>query len=452
MATTYLTRTPGGAGNRKTFTFSAWVKRGNMGATTPLFVAGSSSSIADTLFFDSADVLQIEGYNSGIDYKFATNRVFRDPAAWYHIVLKIDTTQSTDTDRMKLYVNGVDELSTGGYSSITYPAEDYEGSINNTVTQTVGSSALATRFGTTYFSGVMAHVHLTDGTAYAPTAFGETDSTSGNWVPISAPSLTYGDNGLFLKFSKGAFGTDSSGNSNTMTVSGTMTATKDNAMNNFATMNSQDNYRPGVTFSNGNTTIVTPASSLYSPTTSTIGVTSGKWYWEVKPTTMVTYNEQLVGIASSIQISNTAQLGYYPNDWGYYANNGNSYNNNVSTSYGDAYVVNDIIGVALDLTNNKLYFAKNNTWQNSGVPTSGATGTGALSITAVGSTPLGVYLPAATYWHSSSNTYSVNYGNGYFGTTAVTSAEADGNGEGQFEYAPPTGYFALCTNNLGSES
>ena len=445
--TVKLTRTPGATGNRKTYTLSYWIKRGDLTEIQQIWNVYSAGSDYMYMRFIASGALYLESYTGGAsNIGFTTNRLFRDPGAWYHIVLAVDTAQSVSTDRWKLYVNGVQETS---FSSSSYSTEDVLTSAN---TDTFPLYIGANQDTDQGFSGVMAHVHLTDGTAYAPTAFGETDSTSGNWVPISAPSLTYGDNGLFLKFSKGAFGTDSSGNSNTMTVSGTMTATKDNAMNNFATMNSQDNYRPGVTFSNGNTTIVTPASSLYSPTTSTIGVTSGKWYWEVKPTTMVTYNEQLVGIASSLQISNTAQLGYYPNDWGYYANNGNSYNNNVSTSYGDAYVVNDIIGVALDLTNNKLYFAKNNTWQNSGVPTSGATGTGALSITAVGSTPLGVYLPAATYWHSSSNTYSVNYGNGYFGTTAVTSAEADGNGEGQFEYAPPTGYFALCTNNLGSDS
>ena len=445
MASTLLSRTPGVAGNRRKWTFSTWVKIGLVGGSRVLFASPSDGTNYNELWF-SGSAFRFDQWTSGSSAgSLVTNRVFRDPAAWYHIVCVWDSDNATPGDRMKLYVNGVEETS---FSLDTNPAQYLDSYVNSTSYPLEVGGMNAGE----YFDGVMAHTHFADGQAYAPTVFGETDSTSGIWVPISAPSVTYGTNGFFLKYASGALGTDSSGEGNNMAVSGTMTPTKDNAMNNFATLNSVDNYRPGVTFSNGNTTIVTPASSLYSPVTSTIGVTSGKWYWEVKPTTMVTYNEQLVGIASSLQISNTAQLGYYPNDWGYYANNGNSYNNNVSTSYGDAYVVNDIIGVALDLTNNKLYFAKNNTWQNSGVPTSGATGTGALSITAVGSTPLGVYLPAATYWHSSSNTYSVNYGNGYFGTTAVTSAEADGNGEGQFEYAPPTGYFALCTNNLGSES
>ena len=451
MATTYLSRTQvtGSTDTDKKFTISLWIKRGSLGVTQVMCSSGSSVSAGLDMYFDTNNNFTFEALDGSDNPKIITDREFRDPGAWMHIVVAIDTPQATDTDRVKIYVNGIQETE---FSTETYPAQDYQFSIGTTSdTMKVGTGTMAGA--TNYWNGDMAHLHYTDGQVYAPTAFGSTDATSGIWVPISGPSVTYGNNGMFLKFSSGATLTDSSGNGNNMTLSGgTLTPTKDNAMNNFATLNSLDNYRAGVTFSNGNTTVVTPASSLYAPSLSTMSMTSGKWYWEVKPTTMVTYNEQLVGIASSDQISNTAQLGYYPNDWGYYANNGNSYNNNVSTSYGDAYVVNDIIGVALDLTNNKLYFAKNNTWQNSGVPTSGATGTGALSITAPASTPLNIYRAAATYWHSSSNTYNVNFGNGYFGTTAVTSAEADGNGEGSFEYAPPTGYFALCTNNLGSES
>ena len=156
----------------------------------------------------------------------------------------------------------------------------------------------------------------------------------------------------------------------------------------------------------------------------------------------------VISIVSSQVIATGQYVGNLVNDWGYYGSNGNSYNNGSSTSYGDSYTTSDIIGVAVDLENSKLYFAKNNTWQNSGVPTSGGTGTGALSITAVNSTPLQQYQAAVTANTTSITTTSTNFGNGYFGVTAVTSAEADGAGIGAFEYAPPTGYYALCTKNI----
>ena len=159
-------------------------------------------------------------------------------------------------------------------------------------------------------------------------------------------------------------------------------------------------------------------------------------------------NEQLTGIASTQTVVTSEELGHKPNDWAYYANNGYMRNNDSSSSYGDSYAVNDIIGVALDITNSKLYFSKNGVWQDSGDPTSGASGTGAVSITAVASTPYRAYFPAQTYWHSTSNTVSVNFGNGYFGTTAVSSAQADDAGIGAMEYDVPAGYYCICTKNI----
>ena len=450
MATTEFTFTQSAGTSVKKLTVSLWFKLGTgIDATNQgLWGCGTGTSDGISLTYKDDAKLLWNTYDGSTNPKIKTTRQFRDPGAWMHVVVNEDTTNAAGGDRFRMYINGVEETV---FDTDTNPVQDsvIPGWSGSGDTMHIGNRVLD---GDAFFTGSLAHVHVIDGTIYDASAFGSTDATSGIWVPNSAPSVTYGTNGGFYKFASGALTTDSSGEGNTLSQVGTPIATKDNAMNNFCTLNPLDNYRPGVTFSNGNNTIVTPASSLYAPVTGTVGLSSGKWYWEVKPTTMVTYNEQLVGISSTQTTANSYQLGYYPNDWGYYANNGNSYNNNSSTSYGDAYVANDIIGVALDLTNNKLYFAKNNTWQNSGVPTSGSTGTGALSITAPASTPFGAYLPAATYWHSSSNTYSVNFGNGYFGTTAVTSAEADGNGEGSFEYAPPTGYFALCTNNLGSES
>ena len=451
MATTYLSKTQIAGTSTRKMTISAWVKRsGLVGyAKGAIWSMGSDSSNFIELQFNDADRLELKAKNSGsYVMRKATNALYRDTSAWYHIVVGIDSDQSTPADRNKIYINGVQYAGTWDTDTDATVNTDFK---MNSTSEDARCGRDYMSGAAVYFDGDMAHVHYIDGTQYAASDFGETDSTSGIWVAKTSPSVTYGNNGGFYKFASGASGTDSSGNGNTMAVTGTLTNLKDNPDNNFCTMNPLDNYYPGATFSQGNNTIVTPASSTYAPTTGTIGLTAGKWYWEVKPTTM-SLDEELTGITSTQCTSATAQiLGYFPNDWAYYANNGNSYNNNTSTSYGNSYAVNDIIGVALDITNSKLYFAKNGTWQNSGVPTSGATGTGAISITAVASTPLEAYFPAQTYWQSASNTVSVNFGNGYFGTT-VAGTETDDAGIGLFKYDVPAGYYAICTNNLGDQS
>ena len=305
--------------------------------------------------------------------------------------------------------------------------------------------------GSLYFNGVMAHLNFCDGQTYAASDFGETDATSGIWVAKTGPSVTYGDNGFFLKFASGALGTDSSGESNDFVVSGTMTNTKDTPDNNFATMNPLDNYYQEATFSNGNNTITKKSGAYYTPNTATLGMTSGKWYFEVKPTTAAA-NENQIGISSTQSTAADQELGHFPNDWCYYSYNGNYRNNNTNTAYGNTYTVDDIIGVAVDLTNSKLYFSKNGTWQDSGDPTSGATGTGAISITAVGSTPLGSYFPAFNYQSSDAGVTNANFGNGYFGTTSHGETNADDAGIGLFKYAVPAEYYALCSTNLGDQS
>ena len=448
MASTLLSRTPGVAGNRRKWTFSTWVKIGVVGGSRVLFASPSDGTNYNELWF-SGSAFRFDQWTSGSSAgSLVTNRLFRDPAAWYNIVCVWDSDNATPGDRMKLYVNGVEETS---FSLDTNPAQYLDSYVNSTSYPLEVGGMNAGE----YFDGIMAHTHFADGQAYAPTVFGETDSTSGIWVPISAPSVTYGTNGFFLKYASGALGTDSSGNSNTMSVSGTMTPTQDNAMNNFCTLNGLDSFLNASTFSNGNTTVAQNGSSNYAPVLSSMGMTSGKWYWEVKPTSGSGGAYHFIGISSTQTTDTTDQeLGHFPNDWAYYALSGDIRNNNANTSYGDTYTVDDIIGVALDITNNKLYFSKNGVWQNSGVPTSGATGTGAISITAVGSTANNVYFPAITYWGggSSVGTLNTNFGNGYFGITAISSGNADDAGEGDFEYDVPAGYYALCTNNLGDQS
>jgi hypothetical protein len=297
----------------------------------------------------------------------------------------------------------------------------------------------------------MTHVHYTDGQSYAASTFGETDSTSGIWKPKTSPSVTYGSKGFFLKFeNSGSMGTDSSGNGNNFTtIGGTLTQSPDTPSNNFAVMNPLDNYYTVNSFSNGNTTVTTPNSG-YSGAVGAMGASAGKWYFECKPVSKTgDADEYAVGITGAPVTSVNQPQWKLATGYMYGGVNGNVFNNDSGSAYGSTYTAGDIIGVAMDLDNNKLYFSKNGTFQNSGVPTSGSTGTGATSITAASSTPIGFYMPCCAF---SSNSYGAvfafNFGSGYFQTTAVTSANADGNGIGAFEYAVPTGYYALCTKNI----
>jgi len=447
MASTRLSRTPASAGSRTTWTWSAWIKLASFsGATFYLENAGSSGTNDTGISIESSSRLEMFNRISGsVTGKKTTTRVFRDTNSWYHIVVVWDTTNATADDRIKIYINGIQETS---FSSRINPSLNLDTGLNNTVSHAIGrSESNASR----YYNGYMAHVHLTDGTAYDADTFGETDATTGIWKPKTAPSVTYGTNGFFLKFeNSGAFGTDSSGNSNTFTVNGTMTQTIDTPSNVFATMNPLDNYYNSSTFTNGNNTVQT-GTSQYTYNTSTLGVSSGKWYCEIEYDATTSADNALIGITSEFSTASTEELGDNSNDWGYYAT-GEYRNNNSWSSYGNTYTVGDIIGIALDLDNNKLYFSKNGTWQNSGDPTSGATGTGAISITDPASTNIGSYFIAICHFDASSNgTYKTNFGNGYFGTTAVSSAQNPDDGIGIFEYDVPTGYRALCTKSINAE-
>ena len=440
MASTYLERTVS-AGNQQIFTYSTWVKFSNPSGTDnalfgddggyPNFFVNKNSTQQFRIGATASD--------SSTIFDLITTQVFRDPSAWYHIVIAVDTTQATSSDRVKLYVNGEQVTS---FSTETYPSQN--------ANICIGASGNAFRIGqfsgVWFFEGSMAHVHFIDGTVYDADTFGETDATTGIWKPKTAPSVTYGTNGFFLKFeNSGAFGTDSSGNGNNFTVNGTMTQTIDTPSNVFATLNPLVGLG-SLTLSNGNLTCGN-TTTAWDTISSTIGASSGKWYSEYKwdSTSGGFIMNGIISIDTTIDnINSDFYIGQFSTGYGYYSDNGSSYNNGSASAYGNSYTVGDIIGIAMDLDNSKLYFSKNGTWQNSGDPTSGATGTGAISITS-----------GLTYAFGASNrnsaVQSINYGNGYFGTTAVSSAENPDDGIGIFEYDVPTGYRALCTKSINAE-
>ena len=451
MATTTLSRTFT-SGDPDKWTFSTWLKKSELGSGSTdanfIFCGYADASNYSSLHFDTDDTLHF--YNrsgGGAAGQQVTSALFRDPGAWYHLVCVWDSGNASSTDRMKLYVNGVEE---SNFAVDNAPTQDLDSSAN----VSGNTCYLGTQSGSNmYFNGVLAHSHFCDGQAYAASDFGETDSTSGIWVAKTSPSVTYGTNGFFLKYQDtAAFGDDSSGNTNDFTMSGTITQTKDSPDNNFCTMNAIYNYYQAATFSNGNNTVVTANNA---PSLGTMGVESGKWYWEAKAVSASSGgSDYLVGVSSSQLESAAKELGNYVNDYGYAAS-GNLRNDDGNTAYGDTYAAGDIIGVALDLTNMNLYFSKNGTWQNSGVPTSGATGTGAIDITqgAYITNPLNAWFPAVCGDSNGQNyTWSTNFGNGYFGTTAVSTSQSDDAGIGSFEYDVPAGYYAICTTNLGDQS
>jgi hypothetical protein len=451
MASTYLSRTPT-TENINKLTLSCWVKRGSLGSTQRIL----SNSSSEYFFyrFESSDQNRFNIVVDGGETTLKTNRLFRDTSAWYHIVIRWDTTQATEADRIKLYVNGVQETS---FAQATYPALNSNSDMFNSGTPfEIGRHDDAN---SEYFDGSMAHVHFIDGTAYDASAFGETDATTGIWKPKTAPSVTYGTNGFFLKFENSAsFGTDSSPNANNFTVNGTMTQTIDTPSNVFATLNPL--IPSNGSFSEGNNTVTT-STSTWSTVGSTLGVTSGKYYWEVKANllsgstsdfyTMIGF-VRLQGNSSDLGNTITAYIGN-TNGVGIYSGDGNLYYSGGSATYGSSYQTSGtIIGIALDLDNNYAYWSINGTWQNSGDPTSGATGTGGYNLSSFADGNF--IVPASSvqnYGSANQSENEYNFGNGTFGTTAVSSAENPDDGIGIFEYEVPTGYKALCTKSINAQ-
>jgi len=440
MASTYLSRTISSAGSGTTFTISCWFKRSQVSTDQYLFSSrdtGVSGSSVDQIFISNTDSLIIEGYNgSAYTYRKVLNRKFRDTSAWYHLVIAFDTSNSTADDRIKIYINGVRETS---FSTSTNPSSSFNTYwLDTTDPFVVGSDVRS--LGSTCFNGLISHLHFSDGYALAPTVFGETDSTTGEWKIKTSPSFTLGTNG-FTILKDGNTITDQSANSNNFTLGGgTLTKTEDCPSNNFAILNAitpnSNNNRAGGTRHFNN-------SGTYDMRHSTLAVTTGKYYAEFKMT-------QMSGGFTQVGIQDTTQFDDYMfmtnSSRGYgYLKDGNKRNASSTSSYGDTFTTGDIIGVAVDLDNNKLYFSKNGVWQNSGDPTSGSTGTGsAFNIT----DGYDYCIATSSNDEGTDQETDVNFGNGYFGTTAVSSAGTNASGNGIFEYDVPTGYTALSTKGL----
>ena len=407
----YLDRTPSGAGNRQIFTWSAWVKRGRISHRGEMISVGTSSSTNNndimSFRFDNSDEFCFAMYSSDV---LVTTQKFRDPSAWYHIVVAVDTTQGTNTNRVKLYINGSQVTA---FNTSNYPTQNYNFALNAALKTSIGRLEIN---GDNYFSGYLTEINSIDGSQLTPSSFGETNPATGQWNPKKYTG-SYGTNGFYLNFSDNSgttattLGKDSSGNSNNFTPNNFSVAAgagndslEDTPTNNFATLNVLKKPTNGA-FSNGNLDGSGTASSWVS-FFSTILVSSGKWFCEVK----VTATRVGVGIGKDGANENS-YLGGAADTYAYYDLSG-KWNNGSDSSYGATYGANDIIGMALDMDAGTLIFYKNGVSQ--GTAFTGLSGEFALGFSVYGS----------------GASASINYG------------------QRAFDYTVPTGYKALNSANL----
>ena len=432
MASTYLTKTFAQAGNRRTFTISYWIKMGYVSTTADggLFHAAQDGSNSDDLYIHTGR-LNFSGYYGSTAYQVRTTAKYRDLSGWYHHVIRFDSTQSTASDRLRLYVNG--ELQTA-LDSNTYPSQNLETTYINTARQhTIGSFANGS-LPNAAFNGSMSHFHFCDGYSYGADSFGETDTTTGIWKPKTAPSVTYGTNGFFLKFeNSGAMGTDSSGQGNNWTVNGSMTQLIDTPSNVFCTANPLA-LGTSTVLSNGNTTARNDTSNN-STTLGTIGFGNGKYYWEGYRHGGGNIGIGVCNAEVSGSDNNSVTAGrvlYYEN--GTIFCEGLSDQSNITTgvTYGDT----DIISVSMDTENGILKFYKNDTLVNNSTITNSKF-TNAENI----------WLPHT--YQNNGGEWRLNFGNGYFGTTAISSQGTNASNIGKFEYdVKPSDATAVSTKGL----
>lgn len=427
------------------FTHSAWYKRTELGSSMLLYMRGVAGNEAVFLRTNgTADTLQVDIGAGGTNSRSFTTQYVRDTSAWYHLVLAVDTTQSTATDRFKLYING--NLITD-YSSRNNPSQNFAletssaqhryGSYNNTD-------------GYAPFSGYIAECNYIDGLYLDPTSFGEFDEDSGIWKPKQYTG-SYGTGGYYLDFSDSSdLGANSKGDDTNFTLRNiaAIEQANDSPTNNFCVFNALANTTPSTVLSEGGCLWDNPAGQNWQTAVGTFALTSGKWYWETRGATYA-----FIGIADieddRIPIdTNGYYLGYGDNNSGttksigMYSINGQVYNAPSGSPDGDSYTSAHMIGIALDMDNRKMWYSKDGTWITSvGDPT--GTPSGGVALTHLGDT---VY-PAASA--SASNGVIVAFGG--LVTSHISShnmTNTDANGYGAFKSSPPSGYYAICSKNL----
>ena len=442
---TYLQRANSSPSSQKKFTVSTWVKVCREGGDKYMWSMRTDDSnwIGCRFAVNGCIILQV--YTSGSTTgQLQTNAFFRDFSAWYHVVVAVDTTQSTAGDRLKLYVNGSQETS---FSTTTNPSLNAD--IPITSNFQVATSPYSSQYSSNSLDGYLAQFIYADNQAYSPSTFGSTN-TNGIWIPNSSPSVTYGNNGFKLDFAgtgtaanASGFGADSSGNGNHFASNslGTNPSTTDTCQNNFATLNIRDE-RQSATFTKGALEVVTNSSNR-NYVTMTQATKGGKWYLECKFSDGA--GNGYVGFCdmNNLQMSGTSTLGDKSNEARVNSDGSYEKNNSTTSGWAGSFTDNDILGLALDCDNNRFTLSKNGQWAD-------------------GSGNYDEANPTAYISFTSGNFMSFAFGEGAGGATAtievnagqpiftISSSNSDANGEGSFEYAVPSGYYALCTNNLAA--
>ena len=423
-----------GSGDRRTWTISCWVKRTELGDLQYMWGAGTGGLDFLGLSFDADDTLRFRHYTSAEYCIKKTNRLFRDISAWYHIVVAVDTTDGTAGNRQKIYINGIEETS---FQTST----DFDQNRETPHNQASGYFEVGTMIGSAdRFNGYISELYSISGLQLAPTDFGKFDD-NGVWIPIDYAG-SYPGNSVRLEFKNASsMGDDTGGNHNSQPLTLQNIDASDQATdtptNNFATINPLFKYPGSQVIKEGATKVTrTSGSGLNKTFLSTIGVNGGKWYAEFKPTASSNY---VVGIIPESTHNTVAFDGNYignsafPSSIGYYSDTGQKIiAPNGGSDYGGSYTTNDIISIALDMDNYRVQFHKNGVVQ-------------ALSAY------IDLTLDETTFIafsYDSSGEMEVNFG-GYH-VNSLSSAASDENGYGSFEYAPPSGYLALCTKNLAS--
>jgi len=440
-----ITRTLGTPTNADKFTLSMWVKRGIIAAAEmSLFVAASSDSQGDLIRFTSGDAIEWQMYHGGATAQYITNRKFRDPSAWYHLVFTYDSGNATAGDRMKIYVNGVEETS---FATSTDVAVNTDSKINSAIEHSIGQDG-ASGISTPYFDGYMAEVVLCDGQTYAASDFGEFDEDSPTiWKPKDVSGLTFGTNGCYLDFeASDNLGNDANGGTDwsetNIAATDQSISTPTNIFPTFTPLvkSSYVDIAEGNRLLTGNT-----ASDGGTALTTMPSLTKGKWYIESKsiddtgqmPQGGFHFNmatTTMYNVNGAAGFSSTGGFGW------------NSSGGVESTLFTDLSGLTsgsdgDVKQYAWDMDNGAFYIGINNTWQNSGNPESGASKTGSVfSFTPADYPNIGF---SSSGFNGSDE--GINFGDPHY---ANTSDAADADGYGKFEFAPPSGYFSLCTKNL----
>ena len=432
----YMHKTPGSAGNRRTFTISCWVKRGQTTTNSFLFSAWTADNDAGhfAFGFESAERLTVDTYSTNL---LTTTRVFRDPSAWYHVVCAVDTTQGTANNRVRLYVNGTEETV---FSTRNNPSEDADLQANNSVIQAVGANYYNSQANVTH-DGYIAEFCMIDGQQLTPTSFGEFDEDSPTiWKPKDVSGLTFGTNGFYLDFEDSAnLGNDANGGTDLTEVN--LAATDqaiDTCTNNYATLNPLALPSSANTFSEGNL-IITNSADANRTSFSTIGVSGGKWYCEAK--FLSGEMKQYIGISKAEAVT---RIGESANSYGFAGENARKWNNDSYGSYGSTASTGDIIMVAFDADNGTIWVGKNGTWFASATEAEIEAGTTTNAMYSSITIDDFFFIGASV----EDSNIEMNFGSPPY---SISSSNSDKNGYGSFEYSVPDSFLSLCTKNLGSD-